>query len=160
MLFRPMFVMDSRQWERPPMRVFTLTLSGLVAALSLTACTPPLSGDEQAILKPGSVAAATCSPADANCQKGEAILKESCARCHSIERHGVSPYPGAQPFRSLKQRWSQPALREALKAGITAEHDQSGIKLPIMKLGDQEIDAVFAYLDALNRASAPGGPGR
>lgn len=139
------------------MRVVISVLCGLVAALSLTACTPPVSGDDPPALNPSSVPPPVCAPGNADCLKGEAVLKQSCARCHSLEPQGVSPYPGAQPFRNLKDRWSRPALREALKAGITAEHDQSGIKLPRMVLSDPEIDAVFAYLDALNQAKHPRG---
>jgi hypothetical protein len=49
----------------------------------------------------------------------------------------------------LFQRWSRPALASALKTGILAEHDQSDVKLPEMKLEEAEIAALFAYLDTI-----------
>jgi mono/diheme cytochrome c family protein len=86
---------------------------------------------------------------------GLALVEQRCARCHAIGQDDVSPYPGAQPFRNLGRRWRRGQLRDALQAGILAEHDTSEVRLPPMKLTDPEIDAFFAYLDSIATAKNP-----
>jgi mono/diheme cytochrome c family protein len=86
---------------------------------------------------------------------GLALVEQRCARCHASGQSDVSPYPGAQPFRNLGRRWRRGQLRDALKAGIIAEHDTSDVRLPPMKLTDPEIDAFFAYLESIATAKNP-----
>jgi cytochrome c len=81
--------------------------------------------------------------------KGQAIVEERCATCHATGRTDTSPYPGAQPFRNLGERWRRDQLREALVAGIIAEHDRAETRVPPMKLAPAEADAVLDYLDTV-----------
>jgi hypothetical protein len=80
---------------------------------------------------------------------GQFLAESRCARCHAIGIAGISPYPGAQPFRVFWQRWTKPSLASALKTGIIVQHDNSGVKLPEIKLVDAEIKTLFAYLDTI-----------
>jgi mono/diheme cytochrome c family protein len=79
---------------------------------------------------------------------GRQLVEQRCARCHSIAKSGVSPYPGAQPFRNLGRRWTREQLAQALHTGILAEHDKSGVRFE-MRLTDQEIADFFAFLDSI-----------
>lgn len=87
--------------------------------------------------------------------EGQALVEERCAKCHAIGTNDTSPYPGAQPFRNLGQRWRRDQLRQALLAGIVAEHDRSDIRLPPMKLSGQEADALLDYLNTISSANNP-----
>ena len=87
--------------------------------------------------------------------EGQALVEQRCAKCHAIGTTDTSPYPGAQPFRNLGQRWRRDQLRQALLTGILAEHDRSDIRLPPMKLSDQETDALLDYLDTISSAASP-----
>ena len=81
-------------------------------------------------------------------EPGRLLVEERCARCHSIADAGASPYPGAQPFRNLGQRWTREKLAQALHTGILAEHDNSGVRFE-MRLNDQEIADFFDFLDSI-----------
>lgn len=119
-----------------------LTLSVLAATLALAGCTFSLTGPEPA------AAASVCLPTDLACA-GQVLAESRCARCHAIGVAGISPYPGAQPFRVFWQRWTKPSLASALNTGIIVQHDNSGVRLPEMKLVDSEIRTLFAYLDTI-----------
>ncbi|MEQ1752712.1 MAG: c-type cytochrome [Micropepsaceae bacterium] len=80
---------------------------------------------------------------------GQALVEERCSRCHAVGKSGTSPYPGAQPFRKLGQRWRRSQLREALLVGIIAEHDAATTRVPPMKLTPAEADAFLVYLDSI-----------
>lgn len=86
--------------------------------------------------------------------RGARLIEEKCARCHAIGSSDTSPYPGAQPFRNLGARWTRANLAEALRTGILAEHDASGVRLE-MKLSDAEIDDFLNYLDGLATSDHP-----
>jgi mono/diheme cytochrome c family protein len=86
---------------------------------------------------------------------GLALVEQRCARCHAIGQSDISPYPGAQPFRNLGRRWRRGQLSDALKAGIIAEHDNSDVRLPPMKLSDGEIAAFLFYLDSIATPKNP-----
>lgn len=118
--------------------------SAFAAALSLAGCSFDLTGPEAAQASPS----AGCATNDLACS-GKTLAESRCARCHAVGLAGTSPYPGAQPFRVFWQRWTRPALFGALKTGIIAEHDNSGVRLPEMKLEEAEIKALFAYLDTI-----------
>jgi len=85
---------------------------------------------------------------------GRLLVEEKCARCHAIGRGDTSPYPGAQPFRNLGARWNRDQLRDALRAGIVAEHDRSGVRLQ-MKLNDSEITDVLDFLTSIETKEHP-----
>jgi mono/diheme cytochrome c family protein len=92
-------------------------------------------------------------------EDGRAIAENMCSRCHAIGATGQSPYPGAQPFRNLGQRWTHDQLSTALRGGIIAEHDRVETRLPPMKLTDGQIEAFHAYLKSIATKDHPA-PGR
>jgi mono/diheme cytochrome c family protein len=99
------------------------------------------------------VPASTDAPAAASdatnaLNPGHQLVEQRCARCHSIAKTGASPYPGAQPFRNLERRWTRDQLAQALRTGILAEHDKSGVRFE-MRLSDQEIADFFDFLDSI-----------
>jgi cytochrome c len=125
----------------PKFSIFSVLWAGLVLAgctFELTSPAASASGGPQAACRAGDMVCA-----------GQALAESRCARCHAVGASGTSPYPGAQPFRVYWQRWTRPALFSALKTGIIVEHDQSGVKLPEMKLTEDEIKHLFAYLDTI-----------
>lgn len=122
----------------------TLAFVTFATALALSGCSFALTSPEPAV----PAVAAHCPTEDMTCA-GQALAESRCARCHATGASGISPYPGAQPFRLFWQRWTRPALAGALRTGIIVEHDRSGVKLPEMKLEEQEIKALFAYLDTI-----------
>lgn len=86
---------------------------------------------------------------------GQILVEERCSRCHAVGTSGTSPYPGAQPFRLLGQRWHRHQLREALLTGIIAQHDEADAQVPPMKLTAQEADALMTWLDRIATAENP-----
>jgi mono/diheme cytochrome c family protein len=85
---------------------------------------------------------------------GRNLVEEKCARCHAIGRTDTSPYPGAQPFRNLGERWTRDQLTQALRTGIVAEHDRSGVRLE-MKLNDREIVDLLDFLRSIETRDQP-----
>jgi mono/diheme cytochrome c family protein len=86
---------------------------------------------------------------------GQLLVEDRCAKCHATGISGTSPYPGAQPFRMLGQRWRRDQLHEALVAGIVAEHDNAEARVPPMKLTPKEADAFLGYLDSIATQEHP-----
>jgi cytochrome c len=117
----------------------------ILVCFGMAGCTFNLAapGPTQAV-QPG-----VCAPNDMACA-GQALAESRCAKCHATGHSGTSPYPGAQPFRVFWQRWTRTALASALRTGIIVEHDQSGVRLPEMKLEEAEIRMLFAYLDTIH----------
>jgi mono/diheme cytochrome c family protein len=76
---------------------------------------------------------------------GRALLEESCARCHSIEQTGASPFEPAPPFRTLGARYPLENLEEALAEGILGGHPA----MPEFVFEPEQIDAIIAYLKSL-----------
>jgi cytochrome c553 len=54
--------------------------------------------------------------------KGKALVKENCSRCHAIGKDGNSPHPEAPPFRTLSSRYPIEDLSESLAEGIVSGH--------------------------------------
>jgi len=86
---------------------------------------------------------------------GQILVEDRCSRCHAIGASGNSPYPGAQPFRMLGQRWHRKQLHEALLTGIIAQHDDAEAQVPPMKLTAAEADALMTWLDRIATPSNP-----
>lgn len=86
---------------------------------------------------------------------GQALVEQRCARCHAVGPTGVSPYPGAQPFRNLGRRWWRSQLADALRTGIIVEHDKADVRPPPMKLSDPEIEVFLNYLDSIATPENP-----
>jgi cytochrome c len=85
---------------------------------------------------------------------GRLLVEERCARCHAISSGDTSPYPGAQSFRNLGRRWTRDQLTQALRTGIIAEHDASGVRIE-MRLDDQEIADFLDFLKSIETSAHP-----
>ncbi len=86
---------------------------------------------------------------------GETLVEQRCAKCHAVGMTDTSPYPGAQSFRNLGQRWRRDQLRQALLVGIIAEHDKADVRVPPMKLTAAEADSFLEYLDSIATRENP-----
>ena len=86
---------------------------------------------------------------------GQTLVEERCAKCHAVGKTGQSPYPGAQAFRNLGQRWSRDQLRQALLVGIIVEHDKADVRVPPMKLTPTEADSFLDYLQTIATRENP-----
>jgi cytochrome c len=82
-------------------------------------------------------------------QRGHAIAKANCARCHAIGTSGQSPNTYAPPFRLLGQRYPLSDLEEALAEGIVVGHE--GADMPAFRLSTEQIAALLAYLGSIQR---------
>jgi mono/diheme cytochrome c family protein len=85
-------------------------------------------------------------------ERGYAIAKKHCARCHAIGHEGPSPMGLAPPFRDLSQRYPVEMLAEALAEGIMTGHPD----MPNFTFAPRDIDALLTFIDGL----APSAPRR
>ncbi|HXY57269.1 MAG TPA: cytochrome c [Methylocystis sp.] len=99
----------------------------------------------------GMVAAGLATPACAAelVQRGAAIAKANCSRCHAIGAHGASPNPKSPPFRSLARKYPLSNLEEALAEGIVVGHQ--GEEMPAFAFSPSEIRALLAYLNSVQQ---------
>lgn len=79
--------------------------------------------------------------------KGKEIAETKCQFCHAVGLEGESPNPKSPKFRNLSDRYPVLSLRVPLTRGIAAPHDV----MPKFTLTDQEIDALIAYINSINR---------
>ncbi len=77
--------------------------------------------------------------------RGKGLVKEKCARCHSIGAAGESLHKDAPPFRTLATRWPLEHLEEALAEGIVTGHPD----MPAFAFEPEDIDAILEYLHSL-----------
>lgn len=115
-------------------------LLAAACALALTACAPTRA--EQ----PGSAARDQV-------ESGRAIAQAGCASCHAIGEAGASPLAGAPAFRHMRARYRFDVLAEELRSGIHV----GDARMPAVTLSVQEIDALIAYLGALEAEGAQNG---
>lgn len=87
--------------------------------------------------------------------EGQSLVEQRCAKCHAAGKTGTSPYPGAQSFRNLGQRWRRDQLRQALLVGIIVEHDKADVRIPPMKLTPAEADSFLDYLQTIETPEYP-----
>ena len=78
-------------------------------------------------------------------QRGAEIARANCARCHSIERSGPSPFSEAPPFRTLHHKYPVETLEEALGEGIFTGHPA----MPEFQLEPDQIGDFIAFLKSL-----------
>lgn len=99
----------------------------------------------------GLVVAAQVAPAFSEelVQRGAAIAKANCSRCHAIGAHGASPNPKAPPFRVLARKYPLSDLEEALAEGIMVGHQ--GEEMPAFAFSPTEIRALLAYLNSVQQ---------
>ncbi|MBI1386631.1 MAG: tetratricopeptide repeat protein [Rhizobiales bacterium] len=79
--------------------------------------------------------------------KGKDLARTNCSPCHAVDKADTSPNAKAPAFRALSDRYPVLSLREPLSRGIAAPHDV----MPNFSLQDEQIDAIIAYINALNR---------
>jgi mono/diheme cytochrome c family protein len=91
-----------------------------------------------------SAAAAQLSPGE---QRGFAIARANCARCHAIDKVSPSPLSVAPPFRDLHLRYPVESLEEALGEGIVTGHPS----MPEFKLEPDQIGDFIDFLKSLER---------
>lgn len=80
-------------------------------------------------------------------QKGFALLRANCARCHAIGKTGDSPLKAAPPFRTLHTRYPVEALEESLGEGIITGHPA----MPEFHFDPDQVGDIIAYLKSLER---------
>lgn len=77
--------------------------------------------------------------------KGEALLRENCSRCHAIGKEGASPHKEAPPFRTLSSHYSIEDLAESLAEGIVSGHPD----MPIFVFSPTDVEAIIEYLQSV-----------
>ena len=78
-------------------------------------------------------------------QRGAEFARANCARCHSIEHSGASPFSPAPPFRKLHEKYPVETLEEALAEGIFTGH----LAMPEFELDPGQIGDFIAFLKSL-----------
>jgi mono/diheme cytochrome c family protein len=79
-------------------------------------------------------------------ERGGAIARQHCARCHSIMPMGSSPTARAPPFRDLSKRYQLENLPLALAEGTIGGHVAMRFNFE-----PREVEAVRAYIFGLAR---------
>jgi cytochrome c len=77
--------------------------------------------------------------------KGEALVRENCSRCHAIGKTGESPHPPAPPFRTLSRKYPVEDLAESLAEGIVSGHPD----MPIFMFSPTDVEAIIEYLQSI-----------
>jgi cytochrome c len=83
--------------------------------------------------------------------KGEALVRENCSRCHAIGKEGESPHPQAPPFRTLSSHYPIEDLAESLAEGIVSGHPD----MPIFVFSPQDVEAIIDYLQSIQQKPPP-----
>ncbi|HEY8065521.1 MAG TPA: cytochrome c [Methylosinus sp.] len=86
-------------------------------------------------------------PQDKQIERGRAIAKANCSRCHAIGARGKSPNPASPPFRALAKKYPLDNLEEALAEGIVVGH--GGLDMPRFEFSPGQIEALLAYLSSI-----------
>jgi mono/diheme cytochrome c family protein len=81
--------------------------------------------------------------------EGAALASLYCARCHAIRGKGPSPEPDAPPFSSFIRKWPAENLAEAMAEGMMVGHQNN--PMPVFAFTPEEIDALIAYLESLEK---------
>jgi cytochrome c len=80
-------------------------------------------------------------------ERGDALIKASCAGCHAVGRADGSPMPDAPPLREVHQRYPVEHLAEALAEGLTTGHTGK----PAFRFDARGVDDIIEYLKSLER---------
>jgi len=78
-------------------------------------------------------------------RRGLVLVRTHCARCHSIDKAGDSPFKPAPPFRTLHLRYPVEDLEEPLAEGIITGHPA----MPEFTFDPGQVGDVIAYLKSL-----------
>lgn len=90
----------------------------------------------------GLVMVATPASAQSPADRGHALLRDNCARCHAIEKTGASPHLAAPAFRTLGNSFDLDEFEQRLQRGLNPGHPD----MPAFKLNAEDAHAVTAYL--------------
>src|SRR5215472_16810363 len=77
--------------------------------------------------------------------KGQALVRKNCSRCHANGNEGDSPHPPAPPFRTLSSKYPVENLAESLSEGIVSGHPD----MPIFAFSPRDVEAIFEYLQSI-----------
>jgi cytochrome c len=91
------------------------------------------------------VAAGVAGAASPDVTAGRKVALRVCGGCHAVD-HGESPLPGAPQFRSLHRQMDVADLPARFQDGIMASHS----RMPMVRLGADEVAAITAYLTSIN----------
>jgi mono/diheme cytochrome c family protein len=80
-------------------------------------------------------------------ERGQALARANCARCHAIGMSGESRLPAAPAFRDLHRRYPVEQLAEAFAEGISTGH----AAMPEFQFTPAQINDLIAYLKTLER---------
>lgn len=119
----------------------TEAIADLRSALLLD---PSISGAKEALRRLAAIDTLT-EESDRRIANGRVLVENNCSRCHATGGAGASPNAKAPEFRSLHLRHPLTALREPLKRGIAAPHDE----MPKFQLSNADIDSIVAYINSL-----------
>jgi mono/diheme cytochrome c family protein len=81
--------------------------------------------------------------------RGQAVAERDCGSCHGLGRDGVSRFPGAPPFRSLRYDYNAIALERA-----TSDSHFGLAGMPPAQMTLKDVGDVGAYVRSLKH---PGG---
>lgn len=91
--------------------------------------------------------AGTVAAQGTRAERGHALARANCSRCHAIGMTGESRLPAAPPFRDLHRRYPVEQLAEAFAEGISTGH----ATMPEFQFTPAQINDLIAYLKTLER---------
>jgi mono/diheme cytochrome c family protein len=112
-------------------RLSGMALTMLMASAALSACSE---GTESAPAKP-----------DSSVERGKALVKANCARCHSTEAGVASTHADAPSFATLFTAYPPEYIEEAFAEGVFVGHGE----MPKFEFQPDEIADLVAYLKTL-----------
>ncbi len=119
-------------------RLCSAVIAPFFCFLALGACASPPKPQPSAPLAPAAL-------------QGLQLAETHCSRCHAIGADGGSTHPMAPPFRTLSRNYPVNSLEEAFAEGIAVGHRD----MPRFELEPAQIDAIVAYLSAIQERPAP-----
>ena len=78
-------------------------------------------------------------------QRGLALARVNCARCHSIDKVSESPLRLAPPFRTLHERYPVESLEEPLAEGLMTGHSAHSSEPEFRFEPDQIFDLISSF---------------
>ena len=86
--------------------------------------------------------------------QGEAVFKTNCASCHGVNAAGKDGFGPPLVHKIYEpSHHGDMAFVLAVKQGVRAHHWKFGNMPPVAGVSDQEIQAIIAYVRALQRAN-------
>ena len=82
--------------------------------------------------------------------RGEALVRDKCSRCHAVGTEGDSPHKEAPPFRTLSAKYPVEDLAESLAEGIVSGHPD----MPIFVFTPTDVAAIIDYLQSIQEKPA------